>query len=40
MLDPLLSVELWRDIENLLHDTFLGFLWEYYQFYGNTLMDQ
>jgi hypothetical protein len=28
-LDPLLSDELWRDFENPLHDTFLGFLWEY-----------
>jgi hypothetical protein len=39
-LDPLLSSELWHDFENPLHDTFFRVLWEYYQFYGNPLMDR
>lgn len=39
-LDPLLSGDFWLDFEKPLHDTFLGFLWGYYMFYCNPLMER
>lgn len=30
-LNPLLSRDLWRDFDDQLHNTFLRFLWGYYQ---------
>jgi hypothetical protein len=38
-LDPHLNGEIWRDFESPLHDTFIGFLWEYYHIFGNPLID-
>jgi hypothetical protein len=37
--DPLLSGDLWLDLDNPLHNWFLGFLRGYYQLYCNLFVN-